>query len=73
MLLTFPISKFCRISKYNDALACDLTSLRDEQQWFKRRKQRSAQSSGSSSNNNSGSYKRTTTSTKLAINTTMCM
>lgn len=49
-LLTLPIWNVCRISRYKDAAACDLTEAMLDPQCFNKRRQRSAQWSLSSSN-----------------------
>ena len=55
--LTLPISKFCRISRYNEAEACDLTGEIEAEQCLSRRKHKSAQCSEASSNNRLGNLK----------------
>jgi len=53
---TFPISKFCRMSMYSEALACVRMSVNTELQWRNSCRHRSAHCSMSSTNNSSGNY-----------------
>ena len=52
--LTLPISKFCLMSMYREAAACDRVQLRLELQCLSKCRHKSAQASVLSSNNNSG-------------------
>jgi len=53
-LLTFPISKFCLMSRYKEAEACDLTAAMEEELCLSNLRHKSAQCSEASSNKSEG-------------------